>query len=603
MVKPVHHVVASNAARLNAAVTIGSSDSRLIIIQSFPECDDPVTRPGDLTASKSPSERMSRVSPAIISLLVLLAACGGSDPVPTDPCDGTAAISLGAGDYVVTDPAAASGCLVLPGGGAAGAEYLVAAIGTSGVQVTSGVSGPFSLSSGTGQLSASRQVAAARTVSSDAGPVPDAAFHARLRAIESHLPASRVELPGPRIALAVTRPVVGDKRVFSVCATTACEGFVQLTATAQYVGTNGAIYVDDTIPAGGLTPQDIADVGALFDTYMYGIDTTAFGHESDLDNNGVVIILLSDAVNALSGTCADGTVILGYFLGIDLAPAQPGSNAGEIFYSRVPDPSTPSCNNTRARVLSGLAPTFIHEFQHMISFNQHVLVRGGSAEHVWLNEGLSHFAEELGGRLIPDGPAQGDAATRQSQFLQGNIFNASSYLESPASYYLVVPGGSLGFLGERGAQWLFVRWLADQFDGGDVRGTTLTRALVQTSALGSDNVAARTGTPFDQLVGAWQLANYLDNLDGFNAVAPRLQYLSVNLRATLAPLYPVFPLRPDSTSGKGYARSGTLRAGSGQQVRVVLPAGSGPVSLRLRGLNGQAIESLLSARYAVARIR
>jgi hypothetical protein len=575
-----------------------------IVIQSFRKRDDSVTRPEDLTASKSPSERMRPVSPVLLSSLALLAACGGSDPAPTDPCDGTAAISLGAGEYVVTDPAAASGCLVLPGGGAGGAEYLVAAIGTNGVQVTAGISGPFALSSGSGQLSASRQASAARIpAAADGSPVPDAAFHARLRALELTLPTPSAAERSPRLAKAVTRPVLGDTRVFNVCATTECSGFVQVTATAQFVGVNGAIYVDDTIPAGGLTPQEIADVGTLFDSDMYGIDTTAFGRESDLDDNGVVVILLSDAVNALSGTCADGSVILGYFFGVDLTPAQPGSNAGEIFYSRVPDPSNPSCNNTRARVLRGLAPTFIHEFQHMISFNQHVLVRGGSAEHVWLNEGLSHFAEELGGRLIPDGPAQGDAPTRQSQFLQGNIFNASSYLESPASYYLVVPGGSLGFLGERGAQWLFVRWLADQFDGGDVRGTTLTRALVQTRDLGSDNVAARTGTPFDQLVGGWQLANYLDNLDGFSAVAPQLQYLSINLRATLASLYPVFPLRPDSTSGKGYARSGTLRAGSGQQVRVVLPGGSGPVSLRLLGINGQAIESLLAARYAVARIR
>jgi hypothetical protein len=30
--------------------------------------------------------------------------------------------------------------------------------------------------------------------------------------------------------------------------------------------------------------------------------------------------------------------------------------------------------------------TFIHEFQHMISFNQHVLVRGGDGEVLWLNE-------------------------------------------------------------------------------------------------------------------------------------------------------------------------------------------------------------------------
>ena len=42
----------------------------------------------------------------------------------------------------------------------------------------------------------------------------------------------------------------------------------------------------------------------------------------------------------------------------------------------------------------------------MISYNQHVLVAAGSAEDTWLNEGLSHFAEELGGRSVPDAECQ-----------------------------------------------------------------------------------------------------------------------------------------------------------------------------------------------------
>jgi len=38
--------------------------------------------------------------------------------------------------------------------------------------------------------------------------------------------------------------------------------------------------------------------------------------------------------------------------------------------------------------------TFIHEFQHMISFNQHVLVGNSvNGEVLWLNEGFSHYAK------------------------------------------------------------------------------------------------------------------------------------------------------------------------------------------------------------------
>ncbi len=491
---------------------------------------------------------------------------------------------------------------MLPAAGPAGAEYLVAAIATNGVQVTSGISGTYSLTAGAGTSASLRSPTRARATSPDGSPQPNGAFHERLRNLEARLTRD-VPPAGPRAARLVALPVVGDHRDFNVCSTTSCTAFVRVAATARYVGAKGAIYVDDAVPAGGLTDQDITDVGVLFDTYMYPIDTTAFGRESDLDDNGVVAILLSGAVNALSGDCSNGSVILGYFYGVDLVPSEPGSNGGEVFYSRVPDAANPGCGHTRERVLRGLAPTFIHEFQHMISFNQHVLVRGGSSENVWLNEGLSHFAEELGGRLIPDGAAQGDAATRQSQFLQGDVYNASGYFGEPANYFLVNPGSSLGYLQERGAQWLFVRWLADQYAGADVKGTALTRALVQTSVVGSDNVAAVTGTAFDQLVGAWQLANYLDNLEGLPTVPPQLQYLSVNLRATMSQLSPVYPLRPDSTSGASYARSGTLRAGSGQHVRFVLPANAAAVPVRLTGGGGQAIAPLLAARIAIARIR
>jgi len=79
--------------------------------------------------------------------------------------------------------------------------------------------------------------------------------------------------------------------------------------------------------------------------------------------------------------------------------------------------------------------------------------------------------------------------------------------------------------------------------------------------------------------------------------------LSVNLRATLAQLSPIYPLRPDSTNGTSYARSGTLRAGSGQHVRFVLPPNAAAVPVRLQGGGGQPIAPLLSARFAVARIR
>jgi hypothetical protein len=154
----------------------------------------------------------------------------------------------------------------------------------------------------------------------------------------------------------------------------------------------------------------------------------AFGAPSDIDGNGVVIILLTPRVNALIGwpDCRS-SFVSGFFLAADLAPATRATyNNGEVFYAMVPDLSgTVSCPHPPSQVRQLIAPTFIHEFQHMISFNQHVLVRRGPVEALWLNEAMSHLAEELGGRHYDSLPA--DTATA-APFLSGDLRNAYVYL-------------------------------------------------------------------------------------------------------------------------------------------------------------------------------
>jgi hypothetical protein len=402
-------------------------------------------------------------------------------------------------------------------------------------------------------------------------------------------------------------PVVGDQRTFDVCASASCDEFVQSTATARSVGNRVAIFVDNNAPPGGYTDPDLDRVRNLFDQYLYPIDTVAFGRESDIDGNGVVVVLLTQLVNALSPDCNDtGRVILGYFFGADLLPrsgSNPGSNEAEVFFGLVPDPGNPDCTITTDEANSRLPATFIHEFQHMISFNQHVLVRGGVSEDTWLNEGLSHFAEELGGRLIPNIECPSSTSCAQEFLGLGDLSNAFEYLARPDSFFLIEPGSSTGSLEERGANWLFVRWLADHFAGDSILGTSLTRALVATNQVGSTNVASRTGVDFSTLVGEWQLTNYLDDLPGFSATGSRLRYKSWNFRFAADSNGMAFPLVPDSTDGTDYRHSGTLRAGSGRHVRVVQPAGSPGVDLRLTNASGGALPNAIEPRIALARIR
>jgi hypothetical protein len=319
-----------------------------------------------------------------------------------------------------------------------------------------------------------------------------------------------------------------------------------------------------------------------------------------------VIVLLTQKVNELSPDCnSSGRVILGYFFGADLLPRSsrnPGSNEAEVFYGLVPDPGNAACTIPLAEANSRLPTTFIHEFQHMISFNQHVLVRNGTAEDTWLNEGLSHFAEELGGRLIPDAECPSSPSCAQ-EFLEGDLLNAFEYLAFPEDFFLIEPGNSTGRLEERGANWLFVRWLVDHFASEPILGPNLTLALVNTSDIGSANVTARTGVPFSTLVGEWQLSNYLDDLPGFSAASSRLQYTSWNFREAAAP-NGGFPLVPDSTDGTAYAHTGTLRAGSGRHIRVVQEPGDPAVDLRLTGATANdPLPRSIAPRIALVRIR
>src|SRR2546430_937266 len=138
------------------------------------------------------------------------------------------------------------------------------------------------------------------------------------------------------------------------------------------IGQHIAIYVDTAAPTPGLSQSDLDALRAVFDTRLYQIDTTAFGRESDIDHNGVVIVLMTNGVNELvkAADCSSG-VVAGYFYGADIDPFWgPQFNNGEIFYALVPDPvpTLQSCSHTVAEVKRLVPVTFIHEFQHMISY-------------------------------------------------------------------------------------------------------------------------------------------------------------------------------------------------------------------------------------------
>ena len=441
-------------------------------------------------------------------------------------------------------------------------------------------------------------------------------FDAWLRGVETRLPlSSRLDPTGRAVRVAGAAAAGPDSlRKFYVLGSLEGNCFVQTQARLRYSG--GRVYIyEDTGVVDTLSTSEYAAFGKLFDEVLYPIDTGAFGSPSDVDANGHIIVLLSQKINQLTKSvdCATQGYVAGYFFGYDLTNGS-GSNRSEIFYSIAPDSAGRfSCVHRRSQVKRGTPPTFIHEFQHMISFNQHVLMRGGQGEITWLNEGLSHIAEELGSKYYeakypaPQGrtdPAQLFPDSSQG-FIVPDFENAYKYLRASSKHSVTTFGG-LGSLEERGAAWLFLRWLGDQ------KGDQIYKQLVQTTRRGIDNVSAAAGEPFPALFGDFGIATYADSIDGVprSAVPQRYRFTTRDTRQVFAKvcsttLLPGQTCPPAITPvSLGCAGSSTQAMVPGTSTYFLVGGATGCSSTRidLTAAGGGALPSTLQPQLAIFRL-
>jgi len=350
--------------------------------------------------------------------------------------------------------------------------------------------------------------------------------------------------------------------------------------------TNSAIVVADTSnPAGGYTTAEYQSIGVTFDTLVNPMDTRYFGAPSDIDHNGRVVIFFTKAVNDLTAPSSN-SYVGGFFFGRDLFPNQstptlpgcPGSNVGEMFYLMVPDPSRTSAFS-KANVTRVAISTLAHEYQHLINASRRLYVNteADDFEEVWLNEGLSHVAEELlfyeSSKLQPR--ADIDVATiRRSQtyidafnnMMSGNFGRYNSYLEKPSEFS---PFSSNDSLETRGATWSYLRYAADQVASTD--GDFWFR-LVNSTTTGLANLGQVLGSDPMAMARNWSISVATDDLAG---MARPYQQPSWNFRDIFTVLLSstVFPLASQTLSSASPTAI-DLTAGSGAYVRFGASSGS-----------------------------
>ena len=321
----------------------------------------------------------------------------------------------------------------------------------------------------------------------------------------------------------------------------ACQTPINVGARVVAISNGAYVLADTANPTGGFSDADYASFGTTFDTLISPVDVNAFGAPTDIDHNGKIVILFTKEVNKLTPRGSEG-VVGGFFYERDLFPtvgnqefqACPTSNVGEIYYSLVPDPNAVFSDKRTASDVLNLTPgTLAHEFQHLINAGRRLYVNTTAdfPEAVWLNEGLSHIAEELTFYKVTGlAPRQNIdlnvARTVSAMFsaYQGSNFGRfNEFITKPAS---TSPYADNDDLSTRGATWHLLRYLADHKGSGD--GNTWSQ-LVNANDTGQVNVSKVFGSNYLTQIRDWATAVFADDVPGQSDA--RFQEQSWNMRS------------------------------------------------------------------------
>jgi hypothetical protein len=510
----------------------------------------------------------------------------------------------------ITFPAARlADCVSLAGNGA---QYVVAAQ-FAAVGSPNAIEWQFGADGVPTPLASAREPATARPQPSQ---LAQREFDAAIRKLEETIaPEVRRQRAQASLRIAPPPPAEGSIRDFRVVSKMDGSTFTTVTARLRYAGAHVLVYTDlaSDSDTAAFSDDQLTALAMLYDRDLYGAAVNAFGADPDLDGNGRIIALFTPVINRMSRAedCLLRGFVTAFVYPVDQLERDPNSNRGEIFYSFVPDPlGKYSCVHDEVDVIRTLQPAFPHELQHLISFNERVLARGVPSEELWLNEGLSQMAEELGSKLFEaryPAPA-GRSSTQQlfpdsaAPFIAPQMLNAYVYMffaldNSLTSYE------AHGSFEERGGTWLFLRWLADQ------KGDDVLKRLVQGSRRGVGNIEAVTGEKFSALFGDFGLALIADSLPGHprTAAPERLRFKSRNLRqlmareAVITGFMEPWPLRA-YVMGSITTLRAAMPVGTMMHALLQTNPGSGPIRLSFTVPGGAAFAPPVGAQVSIMRL-
>lgn len=382
----------------------------------------------------------------------------------------------------------------------------------------------------------------------------------------------------------LTSVSVGDIIKLNVNTNQACSNADNRSGRVAAIGSRAIIVADNDNPSGGYSDAEYASVLATFDTLVFPMDTTAFGAPSNISQYGKIILFFTRAVNALTPANA-GYTIGGFFFSRDLypkvasgtKPACAASNENEMFYLLTPDPNGTVNGNKRSKedvTLLNLT-TITHELQHLINSSRRLYVNSSPvvAEETWLDEGLSHIAEELLYFKVSGFTSRQNLnlntvaanQTRMDQFrnyISQNFSRFYNFLIAPEASSPYAPNDSLS---TRGATWNFLRYAAGrQSENGEA---AFFHALVNSRTAGVSNLQnVLSGSQFADYLRDWSVALIADDYSIATTAAlnPAYTIPAWNFRS----IYPGLRFGNGAALGVYPIATRTLRSNEPQRVRL-----------------------------------
>jgi len=305
-------------------------------------------------------------------------------------------------------------------------------------------------------------------------------------------------------------------------------GRSSIFATLQTISDRANFYVDNEYLEGLSSIEKInlntklVILGLEFDDVIYPTLTTTYGSEWNpgIDDDSKIYILISPLKANFAGF-------------VDARNQKPKSqdplsNEHEMIYL-----------NSDIILNQNAKHTLAHEFVHLVEINQRQRQRGVT-EQAWLSEALADYAPTALG--------------------YNDVFN-NSYLSARVNDFLSSPTTSLtdwqGSSADFAVSNLFMHFLVGQW------GKSTLAKLMQSSAVGADNIQQATGKTLGDVFLQWSVANYLNSpttngSEDYSYKQARLSYANLNIKNPIS--YSVFP---DSEMAGRFG----LKQGSSQWIK------------------------------------